>query len=145
MQCVVTNLKIVAPSQFTNWDYNSMVNFNGELFGAGAAGLYEICTGDADGSTAIDGSMTIATVDLGEMYKRIRYVYFGLQGTGNLRLTVTTDLTTVREYTIPLDGTGQQRVRVKLDRNVKGRYWVFKVANTQGCDFSLDEVQLHHF
>ena len=122
-----------------------MVNFNGEMFGTKVTGLYEIGTGQLDGSTVIDGALTLPTVDLGEMYKRIRYVYFGLEGTGNLRLTVTTDLTTVREYTIPLDGTGQQRVRVKLDRNVKGRYWAFRIVNLQGCDFSLDEVQVHHF
>ena len=144
-QCVAVNLKTGAPSTFTNYGYGSMVNFNGEMFGTKATGLYEIGTSQLDGSTAIDGALTLPTVDIGEMYKRIRYVYFGLQGTGNLRLTVTTDLTTVREYTIPLDGTGQQRVRVKLDRNVKGRYWAFRIVNLQGCGFSLDEVQLHHF
>jgi len=148
MQCVMTNLTGVegpAAAQQAGLEFNSMVNFNGMHFGASDLGVHEIFCGQSDAGEDIDAYFIIATVDLGEMYKRIRYVYLGLEGDGNLLLTVTTDNATIREYPIELDGTPQQRVRVKLDRNVKGRYWVFKISNTQGCDFSIDDIQISHF
>lgn len=145
MQCVMTNLKGAAPSQMLGMDYTSMFSFNGERFGTTSSGLYEITTGQFDGIVPIDAYFVLATIDFGEKYKRLRYLYFGLEGTGNLLLTVTADRSTVREYTIPLDGTAQQRTRVKMDRNVKGRYWSFKVANVDGCDFSVDSMQVLHF
>lgn len=145
MQTIATNIHINASTQFTNYDFNSMFAFNGKLWGCGENGLRILNTGDDDAGTDIVGYITLGSVDMGEMYRRIRYVYLGLQGDGDLVMTVTTDLNTVRTYPIALNGDLQQRVRVQLDRSVKGRYWDFKIANDAGSDFSIDYIQLFYF
>jgi len=148
MQTVITNLRGPsgpASAQQTGLNCTSMARFNGLVLGAGPTGLYKVLCGATDDTVEIDAYATLAAVDLGEMYRRIRYVYFGLEATDDLLLTVTTDLETVREYPVVLNGTKQQRVRVQLDRNVKGRYWDFTISNTNGCSFSLDYIQLFYF
>jgi len=143
MQCVMTNLRGAASAQELNWDYTSMVYFNGERFGTNTTGLYEICCGQTDDGTAIDAYFILATTDFGiENNKHIRKVYVGLETTGSLILELTADGRTTRTYSMSTSVSGQQRLRIPIGRDISGRYWTAKISNVNGSDFSIDKIEV---
>lgn len=74
--------------------------------------------------------------------KRARFVYLGYEADGNLAVTVNFDDGTTTSRTYDSTKTGQQRRRKSFSRNRKGRYCKVKVANVDGCDFSIDSIEL---
>lgn len=144
MPTIDENLFIKAPTQYTNFNFNSYANFNGKQIASSLTeGLCQICCGDDDDGTDIDAYFSPIKTDLGiKNPKKLRYVYFGLKCDEDMLLEVFADDGTVRSYTIPADSTGQQRVRVTIDLDEKGRYWDFKIKNVDGHAFDMDNIQV---
>jgi hypothetical protein len=66
-----------------------------------------------------------------------------MRATGALELTLITDDHAENVYTLQPDEISEQHVaRVKLGKGVKGTYWQAKIANTDGCDFAIDSIEL---
>jgi len=153
MQTVRTNLKhpMLAASQYTNNDYNSMCVFNGVILGAGDGGVRKLCCGNLDGATAISASFTPHLSDFGvDRPKRFRYLYFGGEYAGNMTVTVVTDQKkTCAAKTLTTTGkTGQHRPSVTAERVTPFMYATIKVANVAGAYFAVDSIsgplQIHN-
>ena len=65
-------------------------------------------------------------------------MFFGYEAEGDLLVTLSADEGNEQSYTVDSQKTGQQRRRVTANRNMQGRYIMFRVSNVQGCDFGLD-------
>lgn len=142
MPTLNTNLKFQrATTQFTNFPFSSMCNFNGKQLGAGPAGLCEM-GGDLDCGVAIDAWFVPVISDWGSSKpKRVRFIYLGYQCNGELTISVTGNNGEAIPYKIPCHAVGaQQRHRVTVSRSTQKRYWDFKVANVNGADFSIDAI-----
>ena len=65
-----------------------------------------------------------------------------MEAKGNLLLTLKNDDGNERSYSVvPPSTDGRQRyARADVGRDGIGRYWTFKVSNTEGCDFSVDNI-----
>lgn len=142
MTTLSTNLKFQkATTQFTNFPFNSMCNFNGKQLGAGPAGLCEM-GGGTDAGVAISAYFEPVRSDWGMTNpKRVRFMYFGYECDGALTVTITGEDGKNSVATIPCKSAGaQQHCRVTVSRQVHGRYLAFKIGNTNGADFSIDAV-----
>ncbi len=136
-----TNTKLRATTQYQNFCFPSMVRFGEKYLGASGDGLFEL-GGDDDDGVDIDAGFKLVDTDFGiENYKKLRVMYFGLEATGNLTITIVADENATRTYDIPKKESGlQQRVRVPVGRDIYGRYLSFEVNNKKGCDFSVDSI-----
>lgn len=144
MPTIDVNLFIKAPSQYIGFDFNSYANFNGKQLATSLTeGLCQMCCGDDDEGDDIVAYFSPIKTDLGiKNPKKLRYVYFGFKSAKAMLLEVSADDGVVRSYTIPANTDGQQRVRVTIDMNKKGRYWNFKIKNVNGYDFDMDNIQV---
>ncbi|WP_027389229.1 hypothetical protein [Chrysiogenes arsenatis] len=136
-----TNLQAArATTQFTNYAFNSFCNFGGKSIAANAQGLSSL-GGDKDKTTVINAYFEPIMSDWGSSYiKQIRFMYFGYEASGDLKLTVTSEDGEEEEYQIPQRKIGQQRYRVAISRRINKRYWVFRISNESGADFSMDAI-----
>lgn len=144
MQTIRTNLSNNASSQYTNFDYVSMIEFNGVLLGAGPRGLHKICCGGDDVGVDIAAYFIPATSNFGSGKKRCRHVYADMDCSGSMQISLTGDgKTTIGPYEIEaLLDEGPQRRRAKMGRGLEWGYGEFKVENVDGASFSVDNFTL---
>jgi hypothetical protein len=144
MNCIAfaINIKGRQPSQFKNFTFNSMVNFNGVALGVNNHGLFSL-TGDKDNTALILAEFETVMTDMGiKNPKRLRYAYIGFESNEDLLLTVTVNENAVKELEIPANKSGQQRTRVPIGRDIYGRYWSFRISNPTGGRFAIDSVDV---
>ena len=142
MQCLTldTNLEVRASTQYKNFAFNSMVNFNGRKLAASDEGLFSL-GGDNDDGSPINAHFELIATDFGiPQPKRLRFLSFGFDSEGDLEVAVKADLEEERAYDLPAGKTGQQRTRVPIGRDGQGRYWSLIVRNKNGCNFAMDSI-----
>ena len=138
-------LNNLAVSQYCNHKFDSMVKFGERYIGAGRDGIAILNNAETDGGAVIDSIIELPLTDFGISHqKRLRSIYVGYETEGTLKLTVTNDEGNEREYTLTALKTGniQHGGKVQINRDGKGRYWKLKVENVNGCDFSLDMIEV---
>lgn len=143
MYTIRTNILRTALTQYTNFDFNSMMMFNGVMLGASDVGLYKLNCGNDDNGVNIDAYFIPITTDFGiNNPKRLRFIYFGYESDGDIKIGVTPDEKDEKDYDIESTKIGQQRRRIPITRDQVGRYWKFKISNVDGSDFSVDSISL---
>ena len=141
---IALNLKRLAPTQYRNYDFNSMCVFQGRPIAAGSAGIYSLEDAEKDSGTNINSLVEFPTSDFGDMVvKRFRKLYVGYETSGNLMLSWTVDDTNTGSTVLTDNKTSQKQHRgiVPMSRAYKGSYWMFKLENAAGCDFSIDMIE----
>ncbi len=138
------NLKISASSQYRNFDFNSMCMFNGKPIAVNSDGIFLLDDSETDNGTKINSIAELPTSILGLMHpKRLRSLYVGYETSGAIKFSVTPDGgDTTSVHLLPAKGRQIQHMgKVHMPRRRKGTYWVFKIENVNGCDFSIDHIQ----
>jgi len=131
-----------ATTQYSNFLFNSMVKFGDTYVGANSNGIYEL-DGDDDDGTNIDAEFEPITTDFGlENPKWVRFMYFGYEADGDLVIVLSADQGVGETISIDSDKTRQQRKRVSGVRSIQGKYISFGIANTSGCDFGIDSIDV---
>ena len=144
MNCIAfaINIKGKQISQFKNFTFSSMVNFNGVSLGVNNLGLFNL-TGDTDNEVKILAELELVMTDMGiKNPKRLRYFYISFESDKDLLLTVTCNESVVKTYTIKANKIGQQRTRVPIGRDIYGRYWSFNITNPNGTSFAIDAIDV---
>lgn len=137
-----TLLKTGATGQYLNFDFNSMCGYNGRYIGANENGLFAL-EGDSDNGADIDAFLETRTDDMGlDNPKRLRFLYLAYEADGDLAVTVTAEGNGSQTKVFDSTVTGQQRRRKSVTRALKSKDWKIKVANTDGCDFSLNSIKV---
>ncbi|MEE4113546.1 MAG: hypothetical protein V2I40_12080 [Desulfobacteraceae bacterium] len=145
MLSLCLNLKGGQLSQWQNYDFNSMAKIGGQYVGAGESGLFTLDSGDFDSGMPIEAFFELATSDWGiPNQKRIRTLYFGYESDGNLMVTVRDDDGNERFFTLAPNHSAnlQHSAKVPGARDGKGRYWMIRVDNVNGSDFSVDSIHV---
>ena len=138
-------LERMAMSQYANWNFNSMTKFNGQYLGANENGLFVLSDGDLDGVSEIPAFFELLTSDWGiENQKRVRSIYVGYETNGRLKFAVKDDDGNETEYILEANHLDNAQHGAKLpgSRKSKGRYWMVKVDNMNGADFSVDNIRI---
>ena len=141
--CLIQRLANKGLSQCSGYDFQSMANIGGRLFGANEDGIYEI--GTADDFAGVDiAAWLCANYDFQQLVK-IRSMWFGFESGGNLSVTVTFDEKTAQARTEVLTpkATNQTSHGSKMffGRDDEGQYLEIKVSNVDGADFSVNSIQ----
>jgi hypothetical protein len=142
VEAIVMNTETAALSHYTNYELNSMCEFNGVYLGAGPDGIFILDSGDTDDDTNIDALISTGDLDFGSEYaKRLTDLYIGMRSDGDMTLRISTDEGDPVEYTVSTFevATLRQR-RAKTAKGARGKYWRFELENTDGCDFELDSM-----
>jgi len=142
---LATNLKNLAITQHTNYNFNSFCEINGTPVGLSEDGIYELDNARNDDGSNIDAFVELVRSDCGiSNQKRIRKFHLGYESNGTIQFKVKTDEGSAETYNLSptlssnKQGSGEENGR----RRQKGRYWEVKVANTSGCDFSVDSIHV---
>jgi len=142
---ICLNLRNLGISQYANYNFNSSCELNGVVLAASEDGIFSLDSADDDDGTHIDAFIETLVTDLGVANpKRMRRLILGYEANGTLKLTTTTnELRQRKTYVYPagkdrLQGGGTASGR----RDQKGRYWQYRIDNTDGCDFSIDSLEV---
>lgn len=130
---------IFAVSEFTNYNFNSMCEFNGVLLGANESGIFSH-DADKDVSKLIKWSFSLYSSDWGiPKKKKVRLIYIG--GVINDDITV---------EAIPVGGVTSSRKaelesisrRHKATVNFEsvGQYWSVRISNDNGSNCTIDSI-----
>ena len=137
-------LERVAPTQYQNYNFNSMCKFGDVYLGANSSGIFVLDSGDLDDTLEIEAFFELLTSDWGIInQKRIRSIIISLESNGELLLTVSDDDGNSRDFIIdPIFPSNKQHVvKVAIGRDGKGTYWMVRIDNINGSDFSIDKIQ----
>jgi hypothetical protein len=145
---IALNTLLKAPSQYINMPFDSVVEFNGKAVFFGESGVFEECGQDDDG-TSISAWIDTPLHDFGRPdQKSIEAFDLGYESSGNLTVTLyaAEDDVHARTFTVTPrrpDQVQQDETRtLKKYKYGKSRYWGVRIANVNGCDFSLDYFAL---
>lgn len=136
-------LEILAPSQYSNYNFNSMCRFGSVLLGANEDGIFIIGRADKDGEGDIDARFRTAMTDFSAInQKRMRKLHIGYETDGDLQIRIRADEGSVliRELRPRHENERQHGQKVSIGRDMKGRYWDLEIRNVNGADFAVDEV-----
>ncbi len=144
----VLNAKTKAPSQYTNFPFESLATFQGRSFGAGEGGIFELA-GDDDAGEDIVASIRTGLMDWGNSRKkRVPDVYIGYSGTGRIVLKVVTTTDTgekVQDWYLQnadaRTGTETRTGKFDLGRGLASRFWSFELANKAGGTLDLASIE----
>lgn len=146
---ISTNMFNVAPSQYINTPFSSVVRFNGKTVFFGPSGIYEE-GGDTDNGTYISAWVDTPNHDLGSRdQKSVEAFSLGCESDGEMEVTLygDEDEEKARTFVVVLakDTPHAQQDFIKTLRKYrygKARYWKVRLANRDGSDFSLDYLAL---
>lgn len=136
-----------APSQYTNFPFDSFARFGDRYFAAGDGGIFEL-TGNTDDGARIDAFIRTGLSNFGTgKMKRVPDVYVAYTSTGDLVLKVVTTSATGEKvedwYRMAAKNANAVREgRFQPGRGLKSVYWQFELCNTGGDDFDLAELKL---
>lgn len=135
------NLKNLAPTQYMEFDFNSLCEFNGQVLGANEDGIFLLESGDLDVAATIDAYVEWVT-DFGiSSRKHVRRLTIAGETQGDLLVTVQADGGDIGEYSITGASELQQGIwHVYLPVDCRGRYFTVRISNVSGSQFSTDEV-----
>ena len=134
-------------SEYDNFLFNSLTQFDGQLYGTNDAGLYAL-TGDTDAGTEIAAQLKSMMLDFGtSRLKRMRSAYLGYTSTGDLVLKVrSVDDGQLSEHwykACPVAADAPRTSRVLVGQGLRSRYWQFELVNVNGADFEIDHLEMH--
>lgn len=139
-----TNLKAEsATTQYSNFGYNSMVEFADKFLCAGESGLYELARDySGDNGSDIIAYFELAMMDFGiPAEKRLRSVYLGYEAAADFTLQILTELGFNASYTVPASTAGQHGKKIIVSRSLRGWFFTFRIYSSS-TDFSLDEIRV---
>jgi hypothetical protein len=130
-------------SQFDNYGFNSIVKVDDRYFGANG-GIFEIDKGDADDKEPINAFFELPLSDWGvSNQKRVHNFYVGYEATGRIEVTFRDDEGREQIKSLdPVEHGFQHGNKVNGRRDMKGRYWMVRIDNVNGCDFSIDQIEV---
>ncbi len=145
---IALNVTNKAPSQYLDMPFDSVVEFNGKTIFFGDSGVFEE-GGDTDDGVAIDAWIDTPNHDFGRReQKSIEAFDVGYESDRDLVLTLygAEDTTNARSFNLEPVRSGQVQQdgmqTLKKYKYGKARYWKVRVANVDGCDFSIDYLAL---
>ena len=141
----VLNTATKAPSQYTNWAFDSFATFKGKDYAAGPNGLVQVTGSDDDGG-AIAASLRTFLTDFGtSRLKRVPDVYIGAATDGTLVVKVLTrDPATGAHhedwYTVARTNPGHGTGQAQIGRGLKSTWWAIELCNKAGASLDLDSI-----
>lgn len=138
---ITLNTRINAASEYTNFGYNSVCEFNGMHLVASEEGIFAIA-GDTDNSTKIVSKVKSGITDLDSTeYKRISQFYIHGTMDSGLILSLTTEDGEERKYQVTQENERVKVLRYLTGRGVYSRNWQWGLEGRFRVDQLAMEVE----
>lgn len=140
---VAVNLSNFAVTDYSgDYAFHSLFSFNGKVYGANRAGIYEL-TGDRDNGLPIHARFRTLTVDMWDRIKRLaRYAWITGRSQGSLKLLLELDEKTEWEALFGPGDAALHEDKVKIARGIKNRFIAFEIRNQDGAGFDLEKLRV---
>lgn len=147
---IAMNLNNMAPSQYFDMPFDSVVEFNGQTVFFGDDGIYEEGGNDDDG-TDIDAWIDTPNHNFGREEQKSIAAFsmrYEVESGGEMNVTLygDEDETYARTFLIPPAKSGQvqqtMRKTLRTYKYGKAGDWKVRIANVNGEDFSIDTFRL---
>ncbi len=145
---VAMNAKTRGITEYANYSFNSLTNFNGTLYGANDAGMFRL-EGDDDAGAPIDAFARTALLRIaGGKQARIDCAYLAYRSSGALQMKVVVSGAQGQKVSyvydmVQVNAESTRPNRIKFGRGMKAAYYAFQINNTNGADFAIDVVEIH--
>lgn len=138
------SLGAVAPSQYANFNFDSMCKFKDKIVGGNSNGVYTLLSGDDDAGEDINAHFRTGATSFGvENEKRLRRLYISMRSSGLVKASVAGDdkEDVTKEITPYDDKLKIIHQEIQGGRDIKGKYLDLKISNVNGSDFTVAEIQ----
>jgi hypothetical protein len=141
------NAATKAITTYTNYPFNSMTTFNGQVYAASDEGLYQL-GGDTDAGTPIVWRLRTGLSNYGTgRNKGLDAAYLGYTATGRIALkciiVAPTGEKVVYWYELtPRSAATPTPGRITMGRGLRSVYWGFELTNVDAGDIELDVLEL---
>lgn len=137
---VVINLDNFEITEYDNWDFNDIIEVDGQYYGLSDSGLYLMDQATDNGTNIAAHFATIKSDLTITNMKNVHDVYLGFDG-GNMEIELMIDngISGVAAVTAPVDA-GNKRGR--FGRGYKMKYVGVRTRNVSGSDFVVDNLEM---
>jgi hypothetical protein len=131
-------------SQWDDFGFNSFVKVSESYFGAKTDGIFQLDEGEASDQQPIDAFFELPLSDWGVSNpKRVHNFKVGYEANGRIEITFRDDEGREQIKSLdPIEYNFQHGNRLYGRRDMKGRYWMVRIDNVNGCDFSIDQIEV---
>ncbi len=143
IKILVTNTRNFAITEYSNFAFNSMCQFNGKYLYAKSDGIYE-GGGNNDNGTQIVASYKTGAIDTYTTeIQRLRDAYLTFRSDGDVQLFSVGDEINARAYFITSSvGSTIHERRVKFERGIKDRHFNIGISNVNGSTLEVDSIKV---
>ena len=137
------NLKRMAASQYGDFNFNSFAVLNGVPIGASSDGIFSLFDAETDNGTYIASIVETVLSNFGIISKKKpRRLYLSLESSGALLIKLKADDGDYSSYNFNPEKLSQKQHRTPLSVSSfqKGDYWMVRIENVDGADFSIDDL-----
>ncbi len=142
-KAIVMSLTNYAVSEYPNYNFNSLVQFNDVLLGANENGIYTL-SGGHDLGVDIQANIESGLFDFREdgeiKYPREGWLFY--RADGNLSLIIKCDEDAEYETILANIGTHIKEIRAKFGKGIKSRAFNFELKNVDGSDFDVQSLRI---
>jgi hypothetical protein len=141
---IAMNLHNLAISQYTGFDYDSFCSFNRKVLGSQEGGIH-VLEQDEHDQGQIDAHLKTGYTDFGmPNQKRARSILLGGEADADIQVEISSDESNDTTHTITMDKDVLKLSGAKGHgvRTQKGRYYQFKIGNTQGKMFGIESLRI---
>ena len=136
------NSENFAVSTYSNYDFNSLIEADGQYYGAKTDGIY-LLEGLKDETDYITATIRTGKLDFETSnLKNVNQAYIGFTGTGDIVLKVIVDQDIETWYNLTSTKGSIHTDRVSLAKGPQGRYWQFELVTQDHTEFELDTLEL---
>lgn len=142
-QGIVMNIANKAISTYQNFNFNSLVHFNGKYFGANSDGIH-LLGGRYDTGQQIQSKIKIGPLNFGNtLVKYIRDIWLTYRSDGHLCMVIYVDedqdnLSDEIKTQVAIDRIHEEKL--PAPKGMRGRYYTIELTNKSGADFDIDSI-----
>lgn len=143
-KAVVMNILNYAVSEYKNYNFNSLVYFNGVFLGINEEGIYPL-DGNDDLGEPIQARIKSGVVDLGGKGAITipREAWLSYRSDDSMQLDIKVDeVMDLPSMFFSKVSRAITECRTKLGRGIKGRFFTWDLKNVGGSDFSLESLRI---
>ena len=136
------NITTGAVTRYEDFAFDNVLRFGDRFFGVRPDGVYEL-SGDTDNGEPIVAQVKTFNTDFGKTnLKRVPFVYVVGEAGTDLQVGFAADKKPAINYPVGLVSEHGVKVgRAKAGLGLKGVYYSFTLANTEGQDFQIDRLE----
>lgn len=145
LDAIVLNIETLSRSHYANFAFDSLISFNGSVYGTLGGVLYQI-TGTTDAGTAISTTVRTGQSDFEAVVKKnVPDVYVNMETAGAMTVkSVTDNATESSAQTIAaysgVTGIAPRRAKMPLGR--MSRVWGMEISNVSGAASEIESIHM---